>query len=241
MSELEIACDESGYEGEKLIGTTTDLFAHASVRLDIAVAEEFMAELRSRIRSPATEYKANHVLREKHRRVLRWLLGPDAPLRGNVNVFLIDKAYFVFGKLLDPALYHEARQAFRPADWSGLLTTANDLMRDKDSAHRTELDPLIPAVVRAVARWGPRPVSIVHDRQNTFTPERIARIHELCAGGLAQLRLGDSSVDARIQVADIAAGAVRKIASDELHGHGDPELTALLPPYVDKESILSMH
>ena len=30
---LEITCDESGYEGEKLIGTTTDVFAHAGVRL----------------------------------------------------------------------------------------------------------------------------------------------------------------------------------------------------------------
>ena len=30
---LEIVCDESGYEGEKLIDTTTDLFAHAGVRV----------------------------------------------------------------------------------------------------------------------------------------------------------------------------------------------------------------
>lgn len=60
---VEIACDESGYEGDKLIGTTTDVFAHASVRLDRAAAAACMRELRERIRSPALEYKAGHVLR----------------------------------------------------------------------------------------------------------------------------------------------------------------------------------
>ena len=60
---VEIACDESGYEGEKLIGTTTLLFAHGSVRLEPGVAAACMAELRERIRSPATVYKAVLVLR----------------------------------------------------------------------------------------------------------------------------------------------------------------------------------
>jgi hypothetical protein len=66
---VQIACDESGYEGEKLIGGMTDVFAHASVRLDGVSATRCVQELRSRIRSPATEYKANHLLRDKHPRV----------------------------------------------------------------------------------------------------------------------------------------------------------------------------
>ena len=37
---IEIACDESGYEGEKLIGSTTAVFAHGSVRLDHATAAD---------------------------------------------------------------------------------------------------------------------------------------------------------------------------------------------------------
>ena len=74
-SVLEIACDESGYEGDKLIDTTTDVFAHASVALDVEPAADCMRELRHRIRSPADEYKANHILRQKHREVLRWFLG----------------------------------------------------------------------------------------------------------------------------------------------------------------------
>jgi hypothetical protein len=37
------------------------------------------------------------------------------------------------------------------------------------------LDPLMPAIVRAVDYWGAdwKPVAIVHDRQNTLPKERI--------------------------------------------------------------------
>src|SRR5215211_593808 len=91
---LQIACDESGYEGEKLIGATTDVFAHASVHLPIEAATGFVQELRARILSPASEYKATHLLREKHREVLRWFLGPQGPVHGRAHVFLIDKSFY---------------------------------------------------------------------------------------------------------------------------------------------------
>lgn len=192
---LEIACDESGYEGEKLIGTNNAYFAHGSVRLDVAASAALMAELRDRIRSPATEYKANHVLREKHRRVLEWVLGPDSPLWGNANVFVIDKAFYAAERAIT----------------------------------RFEPDPLVPAIVRAVSFWGNGArVRVVHDRTNTLTPQRIARIEELCAGRLAGFALGDSFTDPRIQVADIIAGIVRKLAP------ANPEL---ISSFVDSESI----
>jgi hypothetical protein len=35
---MEITCDESGYEGEKLVDTTTAVFAHAGVRISPAAA-----------------------------------------------------------------------------------------------------------------------------------------------------------------------------------------------------------
>jgi hypothetical protein len=317
---LQIACDESGYEGEKLIGATTDVFAHASVRMETTAAAHLMQELRDRIRSPATEYKAGHVLREKHRAVLTWLLGPAGPLLGNAHVYLIDKAFYVTGKVtnllledgahtadiglhlgsraeaITAALYREGPAVFGPDQWEAFLAAANTLMRVKDrldvstsvdaffrtvdlmrlaaardsiaailqvfwrsrahaEAYREQLldnpamvsalDPLIPAIVRAVAHWGGS-VHIVHDQQNTLSEERIALLKEVLSGAdagwagtghLAAVSLVDSQVDARVQVADVIAGTVRKISSDELKGRGDAQLTELVRPYVDACSI----
>jgi hypothetical protein len=178
----EIACDESGYEGEKLIGSTTRYFAHASVLLPDPAA--ILAELRDRIRSPATQYKANHLLREKHRATLLWFLGENGPVAGRGHVFLLDKAAFV-------------RDAF--AEHIGLpppgLAVANDLLRVKsppialppgelrdrvgrfrawlaeDPIGRSVLDPLVPAIVAAVKHWGP--TDIAHDRQTQLPPRRV--------------------------------------------------------------------
>src|SRR5688572_30532708 len=78
---VEIFCDESGSEGEKLIGGTTDVFAHSSVQVDVDAAAACIEEVRVVARSPATEVKASVVLRERNRRVLEWLLGSAGPLR----------------------------------------------------------------------------------------------------------------------------------------------------------------
>ena len=72
--------------GEKLIASTTAVFAHGSVRLDSREAAAIMQELRDRIRSPATRYKATHVLRSKHRAVLEWLLGQEPAARPGPGV-----------------------------------------------------------------------------------------------------------------------------------------------------------
>lgn len=94
MSPLEIACDESGSEGENLVGGETDVFAHAGVRLTPEDARACVSEIRARIGSPAEEYKANHLLRAKHRAVLEWLLDPGGPLSGRGHVHLTDKTFF---------------------------------------------------------------------------------------------------------------------------------------------------
>lgn len=305
---VEVACDESGYEGDKLIGATTRVFAHASVRLDADAAADCMQELRNRIRSPATEYKATHVLREKHRSVLSWLLGAAGPLHGNARVYLIDKTFFVLGKMVDlledgtvqPSgfaqhhdrrakavrLYRDGPRAFGAERWDAFLVAANNVLRAKeridgpttvdqfvravqalveagvgddglrrllagarpqaesfrarllaDPTTGSAMDPLIPAIVQAVGHWGGgvRPVVVVHDRQTTLSEERIAQIKEISS--LAGLGFADSRWDARVQMADVVAGAVRKIAENELSGRGDALLTALLPPYVDGSSI----
>lgn len=297
---LEVACDESGSDGENLMDGNTDVFAHASVRLPPDVATACVQEIRDRIRSPAEEYKANHLLREKHRAVLEWLLDPAGPIHGRAHVHLTEKAFFVVdravGVLLgDPAdavtLFRDGPGTFGEPRWREFLAVANRLLRVREDgeppvdaffravdalcgtrsaapaaatvrrlaaarpradSYRARLadgptlipvlDPLFPAIVRTAAHWsveGDR-VSLVHDRQNMLTPERIAWIEERARRegvALGGLRLVHSRLDARVQIADFLAGIARKIASDELGGHGDPALTALLRPYVGAESV----
>ena len=310
---LEIACDESGYEGEHLINATTDVFAHASVRLSPQAGASCVQEARDRIRSPAREYKSGHLLREKHRSTLEWLLGPGGPIDGHAHVLLIDKTFFAVGRLADliadegaPAaerfhalgpraramavtLYRDGPVAFGPERWVALLATFNDLLRPRSrsvdtgtvdsffrmvdeppptapservaeaidllrrarfriEAVRAELandprampplDPLVPAILGAVARWSRDGacLEIVHDQHTALTEDRIARLRELF-GEPHPVRLVDSRTDPRVQVADFLAGIARKIASEELNGRGDPELTRLLRPYVDPCSI----
>lgn len=306
---LEIACDESGWEGENLVGSNTAVFAHASVHVPMADATRAVLDVRERVRSPATspdtEYKANALLRARHRETLEWLLGPRGPLYGRAKVHLVDKAYFVVAEVVsvllperdagrDPAavaraLYRDGRAAFGERLWSDLLLASNTLLRMKNNGapdapvagflvaaaalpedgplgevvgrlrgsgsraygYRARLagepdrlptlDPLAPAIVRAARSWSApgTPVEIVHHQQNTLTPERIEQIVTLLdtetgePGRLRGIRLVDSVDDPRVQLADFLAGIARKVAGDEISGHGDPRLTSLLRPYVD--------
>ncbi|MFJ8134499.1 hypothetical protein [Streptomyces sp. NPDC096013] len=298
---MEIACDESGSDGENLTGGNTDVFAHASVRLPQETAAEYVREIRRRIRSPAEEYKANHLLREKHRAVLESFLGPAGPLRdGNAHVHLTEKTYFVVDRavdlLLDGAgegteaatLFREGPRTFGERGWRDFLTASNQLLRVRNDGAPTVpadvffrtvdalrdtypdtaagvivgrlaaarsraesyrermrdspvlfpvLNPLLPAIVGTARYWiaDGRGVRLVHDRQNMLTPERIAWIMD--AAPLTDVVLVAARSDARVQLADFLAGIARKLASDELNGHGDPVLTALLRPYLGPDSV----
>ncbi len=213
----EIACDESGSEGEKLVGGVTAVFAHAGVRMSHEDAGACVAELRSMIRSPAVEYKANHLLRQKNRRVLLWFLGPSGPLAGRARVQLVDKRQFLASRV---------RAEFGAV--TGPLELYNDLLRARGP--RGALDPLFPAILRAVAQWR-GPVSIVHDQQLSLTDGRIRQLKRL-APRLESLTLADSQYDARVQVADFLAGIARRVAEEELNGRPDHEVIALLRPFV---------
>jgi hypothetical protein len=153
---LEVACDESGYEGENLIGGTTDVFAHAGVRLDGDAAAACLREIHRRIRSPVQEYKSTHLLREKHRPVLEWFLGPSGPLHGDAHVQLTDKTFFVVATLVDllapwadgpvaagpsrdpgsramaATLYQRGPVTFGPARWERFLRSFTDVLRPRN-------------------------------------------------------------------------------------------------------------
>lgn len=161
---IEIACDESGSEGERLVGGNTDVFGHASVRIDAAAAAGCVAELRARIRSPAVEYKANHLLRRKHRATLAWFLGPAGPIAGRAHVYLVDKPFLLVshvvrqvadGTAAAAAGLHRAGPAtFGRQPWTAFLTAANDLLRaagrwpapdDPATVFARAVDGLVPA------------------------------------------------------------------------------------------------
>jgi hypothetical protein len=106
------------------------------------------------------------------------------------------------------------------------------------------MEPLLPALNCAVTRWGSgaQSLSVVHDEQSALTPERIADIAMAFAAShpgrrLADVQLVDSSREPRVQIADFVAGIARRLASDQLGGHADPEITALLSPLIDHESV----
>lgn len=214
---MEIACDESGSEGEKLVGGVTAVFAHAGVRMSLDEASACVDSLRQMIKSPAVEYKANHLLRQKNRWVLLWFLGPAGPLAGKARVQLVDKRRFLAARV---------RAEFGSV--TGPLEPYNDLLRARGP--RGTLDPLFPAILRTVAQWD-GPVSIVHDQQLSLTDGRIRQLKQL-APRLQSLTLVNSQYDARVQVADFVAGIARRVAEEELNGRPDHEVIGLLRPFV---------
>lgn len=299
---VEIACDESGSEGEKLVGGTTDVFAHASVDVPVEVAVACIADVRVRARSPAEEVKASVVLRQQNRAVLEHLLGPDGPLHGRAHVHLTEKEFHLVGVLVavlgggtaaaTDVLHRDAAGVVGTATWLGLLGAFNDLLRARlladarvhaahlfaqadqaaarhrgspagdlladvaaarpateaglvDLLHRsrevTVLDPLVPALASAVRHWaaGGRRVRVVHDEHRTLREGGLGGLAGLAGadGPLQRIGFVDSRDDPRVQLADLLAGAARRIASEQLAGRGDPVLTSLLRPYVSPESV----
>jgi hypothetical protein len=250
---VEIACDESGSEGGKLVGGTTDVLAHASVVVDRALAAACLDEVRLRARSPAEEVKASVVLRVQNRAVLRDLLGPAGPFWADgapvAHVHLVEKRYLLVVRFLallgldgpdDPAP-GDAHRALDRA-WDGVLTAFNDLLRARERA--TLLDPLAPALAAVVAHWSRDcsvVVDVVHDEHRTLRESGPARLHALCAsvGLLGEVRFVDSRDDARVNLADFLAGTARRVASEVLAGRVDDdiaELADLVRPFVGVSS-----
>jgi hypothetical protein len=311
---LEIACDESGWEGSNLAAGNSDVIAHASVRLDIDVAAECIRALRGRSRQHSYEYKASHLLRTKGGSDLAGFLGPSGPVHGRARVHLTHKSCFVLGRVLDlfiggsvdaaslaARLCRAGPDTFGREPWQAFLAATNlvlradrrrqvsapvdaffgqvEVLRTMDGGSRVGrildelrngwqeaysararlledrvlqpvLEPLLPALARTVLHWsrGLHPVAVVHDEQSALTERRMRRLEQVLAapplemirlpaqGRFVRFRQVDSRTDPRVQVADLLAGVARKVAADELLDRSDPDLTALLRPYVDPAS-----
>ena len=322
---LEIACDESGWEGSNLATGNSDVIAYASVRLDIDVAAEFISTLRGRSGQHSREYKASHLLRTKGGADLAGFLGPSGPVHGRARVHLTHKSCFVLGRVLDlfiggsmdaaslglrpdlrlaslaARLCRAGPGTFGREPWQAFLAAGNVVLRAdrrrrvhapvdaffgqvevlraldggsrvgeildelrngrkeaysararllEDRVLQPVLEPLIPALARTVLHWsrGLHPVAVVHDEQSALTERRMTRLEQILAappleairlpdrGHFIRFRQVDSRTDPRVQVADVVAGVARKVATDELFGRSDPDLTTLLRPYLDPAS-----
>lgn len=144
---VEIACDESGSEGTKLVGGVTDVFAHASIGLSLDDAFACVREVHDRIRSPVREYKANHLLRAKNRSTLEWLLGSSGPIFGRAHVYLVDKALFLSRHGPVDPLYGAILRAVEL--WDGPVSVVHDQQRS-----------LTPERIASLKEQSPRLVSL---------------------------------------------------------------------------------
>jgi hypothetical protein len=190
-------------------------------------AQECVAELRARIGSPAQEYKANHLLRPKHRRALEWFLGPDGPISGRARVVLVDKQRFLLRTFLtllsnpdspgwlarpdaDTAPLDDLRGTCDKARWRRFCDGVNDLLRGRRPPE--ELLIGCPDALRAVAA-----------RQARENPDRvvvdplfwaISRVVEVWGGPVAVVHdrhrsLTPSRIDALVAACVPPGGLVR--------------------------------
>jgi hypothetical protein len=139
-----------------------------------------------------------------------------------------------------PAAVREATHRLRTG--GGNLRAARQALED-DPRRSPLLEPLLPALTRAVLGWSAAHPSlvVVHDEQSALTPWRVADIARLLAarhpGHTLDLVRVDSRVDARVQVADLVAGIARRAASSVLTGQPADELVELVRPLIDPESL----
>jgi hypothetical protein len=136
--------------------------------------------------------------------------------------------------------------------WSGVVHAVADRMPDRDgqrllagwaspeAVRRARAyvagppasplsEPLLPALRWAVRHWSTHgDVNVVHDEQSVLTPARITAIADELATACPGRRMAgftrvDSRDDARVQIADLVAGVVRRVLEDQLStGASDP-------------------
>lgn len=104
----EIFCDESGHDGENLMAGTTPVLAHSSLYMDLAEAADLVVYLRTKTKAQSSELKASDVLRNGQ--AINELFGEHGKLVGHTQVYLIEKANFAIGKIIDLLIEEEAHR-----------------------------------------------------------------------------------------------------------------------------------
>lgn len=142
---LEVACDESGNDGENLLSGRSTVFAHASVTLRPDDAAGLMDEVRSRTRSQTAELKSKTILQPRHQAIAKWLLSHPS-IEGSASVHLTHKKYFVVSKLFDSTAEELAHQLGEDIyENGGALAGANLLFFLAPESYGTAWDRLLMA------------------------------------------------------------------------------------------------
>ena len=79
-------------------------------------------------------------------------------------------------------------------------------------------EPLLPALRWAVHHWADGDLDVVHDEQSLLTQ---VRLEEVAGDRVRSFTRGDSREDARLQLADLVAGTVRRSVEERLGGEPD--------------------
>jgi hypothetical protein len=105
---IEIACDESGSEGENLVSGDVCVFAHGSTDMSRSEAGELISLLQKQVGFEGRELKSSHLLSERHLKDTLRLFEPGGALDGRAKVSLTDKAYIAVCKVVDLVIEEHA-------------------------------------------------------------------------------------------------------------------------------------
>jgi hypothetical protein len=107
-----VAVDESGWDGEQLYARADRYLSIGSVAIDDGSAALIVDGLRQDAvltQPPELKFSQFAGQRARHRlEALAELIEPSGPLAGRAGVYLVDKHFFVTGKIIDLLLYEEA-------------------------------------------------------------------------------------------------------------------------------------
>jgi len=168
---VDIACDESGSDGENLVEGTSRVFALGSTDLSVDEARALMSHLRVATGFAGTDLKSSILLKPKNRGVLLGLFGPGGDLDGRTKLFLVDKWYMAVCKVVDLVieehaysngiqlhatgaarriaieLFEEGPRAFRNEDWDRLLRQFVSFVRtNQRKGAKTTLEQLVETI-----------------------------------------------------------------------------------------------